>query len=477
MMTDIVDMDRIHIGKVSHILAEKILGIPMGSGYVQWVPAGLRFNLAFPASVQNGKELSKILDSFRFRKLCDSMGKENVLEVLKTDAEEKGTPIKTVLKKLDQSGRQDHEVTHNSINGIYSDGMPWAGVIAHLAISKSPKKWHFSVVSTSDNPKTVIDFVEEFSRKVGQEVRIAWNGGYILNPELVGKLGIPEIFIGSPLGLIISEGKMLSPPLFNKPAFLVMPDGKLAIRLVNCSKGITIDDPIAPIHFSKESYNLSGPLEAPCFYDLLFDQNNLPGNGRTLVRLAGNKIKEIIPTENGQNISVLPVGLTLSFPPNLLPKAWQPGQELILRMNDWEEIESAIGAGPQLLKNGEVCINMELEGWKTNNSIRTQAARLDYTDMRGPKIAIGIDQNGDLSILAINGRIRESVGATHHDMAEILKAQGMVNAMGFDPGGSSTLVVDNKILNISPYNHDYEEDVYSLPPEPRAVANALMVWS
>ena len=95
--------------------------------------------------------------------------------------------------------------------------------------------------------------------------------------------------------------------------------------------------------------------------------------------------------------------------------------------------------------------------------------------MRGPKIALGIDKSGNLSMLTINGRIRESVGATHHDMAEILKAEGMIYAMGFDPGGSSTLVVDNKVLNISPYNHEYEFDVYSLPPEPRAVASAVIL--
>ncbi|MCK5853461.1 phosphodiester glycosidase family protein, partial [bacterium] len=76
----------------------------------------------------------------------------------------------------------------------------------------------------------------------------------------------------------------------------------------------------------------------------------------------------------------------------------------------------------------------------------------------------------------VNGRIRESVGATHHDMAEILKSYDVEKAMGFDPGGSSTLVVDGKPLNISPYNKDYERDIYSLAPEPRFVSNSVMGW-
>jgi exopolysaccharide biosynthesis protein len=61
-------------------------------------------------------------------------------------------------------------------------------------------------------------------------------------------------------------------------------------------------------------------------------------------------------------------------------------------------------------------------------------------------------------------------------MAEILLSYGAEKAMGFDPGGSSTLVVDGKMLNISPYNSQYEKDIYSLPPEPRIVSNAIMGW-
>ena len=129
-----------------------------------------------------------------------------------------------------------------------------------------------------------------------------------------------------------------------------------------------------------------------------------------------------------------------------------------------------------LLENGENAINMKLEGWKTGNSIATQAARLDFTDMRGPKIAVGIDNKGNIMVLTINGRIRESVGATHEDMSVILRSYGAVKAMGFDPGGSSTLVMSGKTLNISPYNQHYESNIFALPPEPRAVANAIIGW-
>ena len=91
-------------------------------------------------------------------------------------------------------------------------------------------------------------------------------------------------------------------------------------------------------------------------------------------------------------------------------------------------------------------------------------------------IPVGIRDKGKPLTLMINGRIRESVGATHFDMKDILLKYSILRAMGFNPGGSSTLLVYGKIMNISPYNKKYEEDIYSLPPEPRFVANAVMGW-
>ena len=207
----------------------------------------------------------------------------------------------------------------------------------------------------------------------------------------------------------------------------------------------------------------------------MYDKETIPGNGRIFVRLAGNVVKEVIRSGKNENIPVVPVGLTLAISHDVFPDQLEKVEKPVeIWVKGLEDIEHAIEAGPMLLHRGVMEIDMEKEGWKTNNSIRTQAARLDYTDMRGPKIAAGTDAKGNLAILTINGRIRESVGATHHDMAEILKKFGIHDAMGFDPGGSSTLVVDGKPLNISPYNSEYERNIYSLPPEPRVVSNAIL---
>lgn len=476
MMTDIIDIETFHVGQVRDLLAAKIMGIPIRSGYLQWVPAGLRTCLAYPTPMQTCRDFSDALKGPLFKKLSKEYGEKKILEILKEDAKTNGSPVRTVLKSLVWDEEKRKDISTSYIMGIYNDGLPWSGAMAKVEIKKARKQWRFAaLVNENNQTKTVQKFCETFYRKKGKRPKIAWNGGYILNAELVGKLGIPESYIGAPLGMVILKKKVLSPPLFNKPAFGISYDGTLKIERVNCSGGITVIDSNKEIIFTKDNCNLSDPGDKPCFYNLMYPDEYIKGDGRVIYRFSGNVIKDIIHTTKGEDIMILPVGLTFSFPEKLCPKGWDSVEkEVTFKLHFWNDVEYALEAGPMLVGNGKVCMDMQLEGWKTENSIRTQAARLDFLDMRGPKIGAGLDSDGNLIVLTVNGRIRESVGATHDDMAEILLAKGAITAMGFDPGGSSTLVVNNKALNISPYNHEYEKDVYSLPPEPRAVANVII---
>ncbi|MDH3796431.1 MAG: phosphodiester glycosidase family protein, partial [Flavobacteriaceae bacterium] len=486
MMTDIIEIDHFHIGKARNKMTAKIMGIPKNSGFIQFVPAGVRTTLAYPTPIQTSKDFDNALKSELYSSLERKIGEKKLLNILSKDAIENGTPINALLLKLEEEitrNKTVERVKSSFAGGVYEDGLPWSGVIAEIDTKKNA--WKFAAHIANNKPKNVPGLIKEYKKRSHNQnkIELAWNGGYILNPELVGKLGLPETYIGSPLGLLIMDHKVFCPPLFNKPAFIIYKDGSIDIRKVNSSSGFNIKGGKEEMVFNPGNYNKHSSSET-CYYDLLYPQKEIKGNGNFIIRIAGNTVKQIIPTSLNENVPVIPVGITLSIPPKLFSdKLYREGKALKIELLEpekdpyhWKDITYAIEAGPLLIDNDALAVNMEVEGWTTSNSIKTQAARLDFTDMRGPKIAVGITKKGKLMVLMVNGRIRESVGATHFDMADILLKYGMYKAMGFDPGGSSTLVVDGKIMNISPYNKNYEEDIYSLPPEPRFVANAVMGW-
>ena len=485
MMTDIIDIDHFHIGKAADPMTARVMGIPENSGFIQFVPAGVRTTLAYPTPIQTSLEFSEVLSAPLFKQLAHEYGEEELFKLMGEDAATNGTPIKRFLTSLaNKDTSKQASITCDFIGGIYDDGLPWNGVMAQTNTKKI--NWEFNAYLGKNGPKNVPTLLKEYAQEYhsDKDIKLAWNGGYILNPELVGKLGLSEQYIGSPLGLLVLDSKVQCPPLFNKPAFLIYKDGRIDIEKVKCDQGFIIQKGNEKLEFPAMGYNTL--LEdMPCFYDLFHEEQEILANGQVIVRLAGTTVKEIIRTKKGQTVPIIPVGVTLCIPEELFSEhifAIETPVDLILTAQEdngvqWSEIAYAIEAGPMLLEKGECVIDMHAEGWKTQHSIRTQAARLDFTDMRGPKIAIGIDDEGVLKVLAVNGRIRESVGATHYDMAGILKAQGMKKAMGFDPGGSSTLYVNGEIMNISPYNKRYEENIFSLPPEPRFVSNIILGWT
>ena len=486
MMTDIIEIDHFHIGKVLYEMTAKIMGIPKDSGFIQFVPAGVRTTLAYPTPIQTAKDFETVLKSDLYNDIRDKIGEKELLDAISKDAIENGTPIEKLLEQLKRQMKDDktiEKVKSSFAGGVYQDGLPWSGVLAEIDMKEN--NWKFAAHIANKEPKNVPALVNEYKKKYNNsnKIELAWNGGYILNPELVGKLGLPETYIGSPLGLLIMDSKVFCPPLFNKPAFIIYKNGHVDIRKVNSRAGFTIKGH-SNLVFTAANYNKHSGSE-PCYYDLSYPNETIQGNGNTIIRIAGNTVKQIIKTKAKETVDIIPVGITLSVPLELFSSTiFEVGKPVDIELMEpeknpyrWDDISYAIEAGPMLIDKGKQILNMEEEGWKTTNSIKTQAARLDFTDMRGPKIAVGITYEGKLMVLMVNGRIRESVGATHFDMADILLKYGMDKAMGFDPGGSSTLVVDGKVMNISPYNKNYEKDIYSLPPEPRFVANTILGWT
>lgn len=64
-----------------------------------------------------------------------------------------------------------------------------------------------------------------------------------------------------------------------------------------------------------------------------------------------------------------------------------------------------------------------------------------------PRTAIGQKEDGTILLLTIDGRQVGSVGATLKDVQEIMLKHGAHNAANLDGGSSTTLVLDNEIIN------------------------------
>lgn len=475
IMTDIVGIDRIHIGKANSGELASFLGIRLNAGFVQFVPKNARPTLFYPTPKQTGRDL----DSFFKQEAINQTGRVGETKEMEKFIEGKQIegfmPFDEIFKQYREKSSEKMLVQHQSISGIYPDGNSWSGVLMQIPQRNIQQYLQFHVVFDPENPRSVSEFAAELDKAGQQSVVAGWNGGYILNAELVGKLGLSEDYIGSPLGLLIRDGSVMSPPLFNKPAFMIDKNGGVFIERVNCSKGISVSRGTSRIIFDPENYNVLKEDQLRGCFDLQFPKQQLNCPTKHVVRLAGNKVLEIIshPTHE---VALLPTGLTLMLSDaDMDALKLEVGHTLEIHLPDMDNLAHAVEAGPLLLKDQQVAIDMNLEGWTNPNSIKTQAARLDYTDMRGPKIAAGINKQNDILVLAINGRIRESVGATHHDMANILLKYGAIDALGFDPGGSSTLIADGEQLNISPYNAEYLRNPYAAPPQPRFVSSAIFV--
>lgn len=91
---------------------------------------------------------------------------------------------------------------------------------------------------------------------------------------------------------------------------------------------------------------------------------------------------------------------------------------------DLDSIQTAVGGAGRILVNGEKV---------SDGTIITG---------RQPRTALGISQDGNTLILMVVDGRGTSIGATHDEMAALMKEYGAYNAMHLDGGGSSTMVVE-----------------------------------
>ncbi len=97
-----------------------------------------------------------------------------------------------------------------------------------------------------------------------------------------------------------------------------------------------------------------------------------------------------------------------------------------------------VGGVPMLIKAGKIAISWEQE--KSSKS---------FAEMRHPRTAVAKLNDGKFLMITVDGRQPGvSVGMTLQELAEYLLSLGATDAMNLDGGGSTTMFLNGKIVNI-----------------------------
>jgi hypothetical protein len=163
----------------------------------------------------------------------------------------------------------------------------------------------------------------------------------------------------------------------------------------------------------------------------------IPANGAVLAAYGmGLRMQEVQAMHDGDTLNVL---LTT------LPRVPNIGTPALI-----------IGGWPRILRGGVSVVGdaATVEGTISRNA-----------EMKHPRTAVGFSRDSStLYLLAVDGRSQRSVGVTLDELASLMRRLGAWNAMNFDGGGSTTMVINGAVVNV-PSDSAGE----------RAVGNALLV--
>lgn len=103
---------------------------------------------------------------------------------------------------------------------------------------------------------------------------------------------------------------------------------------------------------------------------------------------------------------------------------------------NWNQVPQIMGVGPLLLKNNSVYLTTKEEEFGP-----------DVANGRAPRTAVGITKDSHVILAVVDGRQTNSIGCTLSEMAVLMQEMGAVDAVNFDGGGSSEMVIKNEVAN------------------------------
>jgi len=285
---------------------------------------------------------------------------------------------------------------------------------------------------------------------------------FIMDPFDCGSL---YDIVGTPFGLSVKDGVVLSPPLFGREALLVDKGGCSYVKQLDIYGVETEINGVKYIHgencmmYERPLYKKTGSVVG-----------NLVIQGKTDVVIVGTKVVAVKPANTSPTM-VPSSGFVLRVSDDTDIK---PGD--IVKYNGFENISFGIQAGNSIIVDG-----VKTEGfissfynikkfWTTE--FPPSLYPLDYNNSRAARIAIGADADGRPCIIWAEGAGKvkyeagsDSRGASLSDMCRICEDFGLKNAVSLDGGGSAQIIINGqRELHISDRNPEDNTDAERAVP-------------
>ena len=266
----------------------------------------------------------------------------------------------------------------------------------------------------------------------------------------------PGLHFGNLIGWFVSGGQEVSPPVFNRAALVITADGRAHVRRVAPTSVLLPNG--RTLRWRSSPKPRDGDV---VFFDHLAATITPAAPQRVDISVSGTTVVAIHP---GGGTPVPLLGFVLSLPragAESLLGGLTVGDPIVIG-NDFPRslgsVEEAMACGPLLVRDGQVDLDFEVEGFGEKDStvlplsltraVGSLRAARSFVMLRSGGLVLGVVSGTLLG----GGPPTASVGTTFGELAQLCVDLGAEHAMAFDGGGSSSLVaqVDGqpRLLNV-----------------------------
>ena len=238
---------------------------------------------------------------------------------------------------------------------------------------------------------------------------------------------------GEILGVLRMDGLVVGTTYFHRSALGIRKDGSVFVSPVYYSGQVTIGKVTRPVSGVNAERGENTLIIYNRAYDVRTNTNNF---GREFVVMDG-KVTKIsqgntqIP-ENGYVVSVHGKSRDAFVRVRV-------GDKVTLEEdlgNSFIDAPFVIGAGPTLVKDGKPHVTAKEEKFPP-----------DIAQGRAPRTGVAVMPNQHVLLVVVDGRQQSSIGATLEEFAELFVKYGATEAVNFDGGGSSAMVIGGNLVN------------------------------